>query len=64
VTQNSVGEGEVLVTLMPGKRVLERLRRNFRNGVPALSATKIPLHTFFLSFDEGNESCELNYSLV
>jgi hypothetical protein len=49
LTQNSVGEGEVLGLLMRGKKFRDavpacvHLRRNFRNGFPALSITKIPL---------------------
>jgi hypothetical protein len=48
VTQNSVGDKEVLVILRPGKKdaVLDDvlLRNNFRNGVPARSAIKILLN--------------------
>jgi hypothetical protein len=56
VTQNSVGEGEVLVTSKPGKRFRNAvpacvlLRKNVRNGVPTRSVTEVPLAITVLSF--------------
>jgi hypothetical protein len=50
VTQYSIGKGEVLVITMPGKKQFRNTipacilqRKNFQNGVPARSGTKIPL---------------------
>jgi hypothetical protein len=47
VAQNSIREGEVLVISVPGKRFRNAvptcvlLSKNFRNGVPVRSVTKI-----------------------